>query len=70
MAIGGGHTHFTRYGSGHGANALSILSPSLEKTTGAVATGATRVKLTRVSDAGKLIQFSTQKRENRGFAHR
>jgi hypothetical protein len=41
----------------------------VEKSTGAVATGATRVKLTRVGDAGKLIQFSTQKREDRG-AHR
>ena len=69
MAIGGGHTHYGRYGSGHGANGLSILAPTVEKSTGAIATGATRVKLTRVSDDGKLIQFSTQKSENRG-AHR
>ena len=69
MAIGGGHTHYGRYGS-HGANPLSILSPAVEKTTGAVATGATRVKLTRVSDAGSLIQFSTQKRENREAGYR
>jgi anaerobic selenocysteine-containing dehydrogenase len=66
MGIGGGHTHFTRFGSGHGSNALSILAPLTEKTTGATATGATRVKLTRVSSEGGLIQFSTQKRENRG----
>jgi anaerobic selenocysteine-containing dehydrogenase len=70
MAIGGGHTHYGRYGTGHGVNPLSILAPSSEKSTGSPATGATRVKLSRVSDAGKLIQFSTQKRENRGFAHR
>lgn len=70
MAIGGGHTHYTRYGSDHGANPLSILSPVLEQTTGALATGATRVKITRIGDPGKLIQFSTQKRENRGFAYR
>jgi anaerobic selenocysteine-containing dehydrogenase len=70
MAIGGGHTHFGRYASDRGANPLSILAPSTEKTTGAIATGATRVKLTRVSDAGRLIQFSTVKRENRSFAHR
>ncbi len=63
MAIGGGHTHFGRYASGLGANPLAILSSSS-------ATGSTRVKLTRVSDAGKLIQFSTQKRENRGSAYR
>ena len=70
MAIGGGHTHYGRYGSGHGANALSILSASVEKTTGAAATGATRVKLSRVSETGNLIQFSTQKREKKGFAQR
>jgi anaerobic selenocysteine-containing dehydrogenase len=69
MAIGGGHTHFGRFGSGRGVNPLSILSPDVEETTGATATGATRVSLTRVSEEGKLIQFSTQKRENRG-AHR
>jgi len=70
MAIGGGHTHYGRYGSGHGVNPLSILAASIEKETGAVATGATRVKLTRVSDAGHLIQFSTQKREDRGYSQR
>ena len=70
MAIGGGHTHFGRYASDRGANPLSILAPSTEKTTSAIATGATRVKLTRVSDSGRLIQFSTAKRENRSFAHR
>ena len=69
MGIGGGHTHFGRYGSDRGANPLSILAPSTEKTTGAIATGATRVKLSRVSEEGRLIQFSTQKSENRG-AHR
>jgi anaerobic selenocysteine-containing dehydrogenase len=70
MAIGAGHTHFGRYASDRGANPLSILAPATEQTTGAIATGATRVKLTRVSDAGRLIQFSTQKREDRNFAYR
>jgi molybdopterin-containing oxidoreductase family iron-sulfur binding subunit len=70
MAIGGGHTHFTRYGTGHGVNPLSILAPSVDSATGAILTGSTRVKITRVSESGKLIQFSTQKRENRSFAHR
>lgn len=69
MGLGGGHTHYGRYGAGRGANPLSILAASVEKSTGALATGATRVKLTRVSDAGNLIQFSTQKSESRG-AHR
>jgi anaerobic selenocysteine-containing dehydrogenase len=70
MAIGGGHTHYTRFGTGHGANPLSILAPSVEAATGAVATGATRVKLSRVSDEGGLIQFSVRKREQRGNSYR
>ena len=70
MAIGAGHTNFGRYASDRGANPISILAPTVEQSTGAIATGATRVKLTRVSDAGHLIQFSTQKREARNFAYR
>ncbi len=63
MAIGGGHTHYGRYASGRGANPLSILSSS-------VTTGSTRVKVTRLIEEGKLIQFSTQKSEKRGQAYR
>jgi molybdopterin-containing oxidoreductase family iron-sulfur binding subunit len=70
MAIGGGHTNYTRFGTGHGANPLSILAPSVEATTGAMATGATRVKLSRVSDEGGLIQFSVRKREQKGDSYR
>jgi molybdopterin-containing oxidoreductase family iron-sulfur binding subunit len=70
MAIGGGHEHYTRFGTGHGANPLSILAPSVEAATGAIATGATRVKLSRVSDEGGLIQFSTRKRDLKPNAYR
>ena len=68
MAIGDGHTHFGRYASDRGANPLSILAPREKHRR--LTMGATRVKLSRVSDAGNLIQFSTQKREKREFAHR
>lgn len=70
MAIGAGHANYTRFGTGLGANPLSILAHSTEPTTGAIATGATRVKISRVSDEGGLIQFSTRKRENKPHAER
>lgn len=70
MAIGAGHSNYTRFGTGLGSNPLSILARSTEPTTGAIATGATRVKISRVSDEGGLIQFSTRKRENKPHAER
>lgn len=64
MAIGEGHTHYGRYASGRGANPLSILSPIWEEATGALVTGATRVRLERIGEPnGELIQFSPQDRE-------
>ena len=61
MAIGGGHTNFGRYASGRGVNPLAIMAAN---------GSGTRVKLSRVSDVGNLIQFSTQKREHREGAQR
>ncbi len=60
MAIGAGHTHYGRYASNGGANPLTIATPG----------AGTKIKLSRVSDEGNLIQFSTQKREKRNYAHR
>ncbi|HVW11553.1 MAG TPA: molybdopterin-dependent oxidoreductase [Bryobacteraceae bacterium] len=70
MAIGAGHANYTRFGTGLGSNPLSILAPSVEAATGAIATGATRVKISRVSDEGGLIQFSVRKREEKRDAYR
>jgi molybdopterin-containing oxidoreductase family iron-sulfur binding subunit len=70
MAIGAGHSNYTRFGTGLGSNPLSILAHSTEPATGAIATGATRVKISRVSDEGGLIQFSTRKRENKPHSER
>jgi len=62
MAIGMGHTHYGRYASGRGANPLSILGPAF---------GATRVRLSKTTNASaRLIQFSTQEREEGAFGHR
>jgi anaerobic selenocysteine-containing dehydrogenase len=62
MAIGQGHAHYGRYGSGIGVNPLALLAPAL---------GATRVRLTKAAGAtAGLIQFSTQEREEGPFGHR
>jgi anaerobic selenocysteine-containing dehydrogenase len=70
MAIGDGHSHYSRYASGRGANPLSILAPVWEKSTGALVSGATRVRLARVGGRRGWTQFSTEDRQERGFDHR
>ncbi len=65
MAIGDGHAHFTRYASGRGANPLSILAAVWETSTGALASGATRVRLTRAGGRREWTQFSTADRQER-----
>jgi anaerobic selenocysteine-containing dehydrogenase len=65
MPIGQGHEHFTRYASGRGANAMSIVAPMTEPETGALAWAATRVKVARAADAdGSLILFGAEMRES------
>ena len=39
MAIGDGHSHYSRYASGRGANPLSILAPVWDKATGVLVPG-------------------------------
>lgn len=64
MGIGQGHAQYGRYASGRGANPLAILDPIFEETTGALATGATRVKLTKVQPpSGEFVQFAPRDRE-------
>jgi len=70
MAIGQGHGNFGRYASGRGANPLSILAPAWEESTGALATGATRVRLTRLGPNGSLVQFAVVDREQGPWGHR
>ncbi len=65
MPAGQGHTTFTRYASGRGANPVDLLAPLTVADTGAVAWAATRVKLARVGDAdGRLILFAGGMREH------
>jgi len=70
MAIGDGHSHYSRYASGRGANPLSILAPVWEKSTGALVLGATRVRLARVGGRRGWTQFSTADRQERKFDQR
>jgi anaerobic selenocysteine-containing dehydrogenase len=69
MGIGGGHAHYTRYAAGRGANPLSILAATWEKNSGALATGATRVRLTRIGK-GELIQYSAKDFEQKDNSER
>jgi anaerobic selenocysteine-containing dehydrogenase len=59
MPLGQGHETFTRYASNRGSNPIAILAPVTEPQTGALAWGATRVKIRRVSEGrGELILFA------------
>ena len=70
MAIGQGHRNFGQYASNRGANPLSILAPAWEEETGALALGATRVRLTRLGPGGGLVQFAVVDREMGPWGHR
>ena len=70
MAIGQGHRHFGRYAANRGANPISILAPAWEESTGALALGATRVRLIRVGPDGGLVQFAIVDREQGPWGHR
>jgi len=64
MPTGQGHETFTRYASGRGSNPVKVLAPVVEPETGALAWAATRVKITRVSEAnGELIRYGAALRE-------
>jgi len=64
MPVGQGHTNFTRYASGRGANPISILAPGVEPETGLLAWADTRVRIAKVADDGGLILFAGGMREH------
>ena len=70
MAIGEGHTHYGRYASQRGANPLSIVAPVWDDAAGALAFGATRVRLARLERPPALIQFSPNDREQGPWGYR
>jgi len=62
MPIGQGHTNYTRYATGRGANPISILAPMTVEGTGSLAWAATRVKISRVGE-GKIVMFGASMEE-------
>ena len=70
MAIGEGHTHYGRYASSRGANPLSIVAPVWDDATGALAFGATRVRVVRLERPPSLIQFSPTDHEQGPWGYR
>jgi molybdopterin-containing oxidoreductase family iron-sulfur binding subunit len=68
MPLGQGHTAFGQYASGHGASPLSILAPTADSQAGALAYGATRVKLTKVAGRGRLITIEGRAERQPGRA--
>jgi anaerobic selenocysteine-containing dehydrogenase len=62
MPIGQGHTNYTRYATGRGANPISILAPMTVEPTQSLAWAATRVKVSRVGE-GKIVMFGASMEE-------
>ena len=62
MPIGQGHTNYTRYASGRGANPISILAPMKVEGTESLAWAATRVKISRIGE-GKIVMFGASMEE-------
>ena len=56
MPVGQGHSQFTRYSTGRGANPISILAPMAVEGIGSLAWAATRVKVTRLGE-GRMVMF-------------
>ncbi len=70
MPIGQGHTNFTRYATGRGANPISILAPMTVEPFQSLAWAATRVKVSRVGE-GKLAMFGASMEETpKDLTHR
>lgn len=55
MPMGQGHSDYGRYASQRGTNPLSILAPLFDRESGALASGATRIRVEPLKLPGKLI---------------
>jgi anaerobic selenocysteine-containing dehydrogenase len=52
-----GHTEYGRYAQGRGSNVMNILAPQVERETGALAWGATRVRLNKTGERKRMIKL-------------
>ena len=57
VALAQGHTEYGRYAQGRGANVMAILAPETERETGALAWGATRVRLNKTGKRRRMIKL-------------
>jgi anaerobic selenocysteine-containing dehydrogenase len=65
MPAGQGHSMFTRYASGRGANPVEVLAATTVDRVGSIAWAATRVRVARVSGPdGRLVLFAGGMREH------
>ncbi len=55
IPIGQGHTDYGRYANGRGVNPLSILAPLFDQRSGALATGATRVRIETTGTQRRMV---------------
>jgi hypothetical protein len=63
MPIGQGHHQYGRYARDRGVSPIRILAPEIEPSTGALASSATRVKLTRTGRHVRLLKTDGTPRE-------
>jgi anaerobic selenocysteine-containing dehydrogenase len=65
LPMGQGHWAYGRYATGRGVNPMSILAPLFDTRSGALATGATRVRIEGTGQLGKLALLE-QRHEDKG----
>jgi anaerobic selenocysteine-containing dehydrogenase len=59
MPVGRGHKHYGRFASGFGSNPMQLLVPTVVEETGALAWGATRVKIEKTGESRKLPRLES-----------
>ncbi len=64
VPVGQGHQTFTRYASARGSNPIAVLAALEDKSTGAFAWAATRVRLSKVEGPGDLVLFAGGMKEH------
>jgi anaerobic selenocysteine-containing dehydrogenase len=56
MSLGQGHQAYGRYAEGRGVNPIDLMAEVVDKTTGALAAAATRVRLNKTGRSVKLVK--------------
>ncbi|WP_447980083.1 molybdopterin-containing oxidoreductase family protein [Candidatus Nitrospira bockiana] len=57
IPLGQGHCGYGRYAGGRGVNPLSLLAPRLDRDSGRIASGATRVRVEPSERAGRIVRL-------------